>query len=130
MHGRTATYRSRGANGSAVADVGPYLADSKKCFGIIRAALCLLKSVYGRPHNPNEDLIHSDLVPVFSFAYGDIDGFRGRKLRRNNARLLRAGVLPGHNRSLPTTRSLFSLHSPWSFRDVCSRLTGTTRLDK
>jgi hypothetical protein len=26
--------------------------DSKKCFGIIRAALSLLKSVYDFPHNP------------------------------------------------------------------------------
>jgi hypothetical protein len=78
-----------GANGSAVVDAGLYLTDSKKCFGIIRAALSLLKSVYGRPHNPNEDLIHSDLAPVLSFAYSDIYGFRGRKLRRNNGRLLR-----------------------------------------
>jgi hypothetical protein len=41
-----------GANRSAVADVGLYLTDSKRCFGIIRAALSLLESVYGRPHNP------------------------------------------------------------------------------
>jgi len=45
-------HKDEGANQSAVADVELYLRDSKKCFGIIRAALSLLKSVYGRPHNP------------------------------------------------------------------------------
>ena len=45
---RQVHYRGWGANGSAVADEGLYLTDSKKCFGIIRAALSLLKSVYVR----------------------------------------------------------------------------------
>ena len=41
-----------GANWSAVRKLDPYLIDCKKCFGIIRAALSLLKSVYDFPHNP------------------------------------------------------------------------------
>ena len=44
--------RNRGANWSAVRKAVLYLVDSKKCFGIIRAALSLLKSVYDFPHNP------------------------------------------------------------------------------
>jgi hypothetical protein len=35
-----------GANQSAVGGAVRYLTDSKKCFGIIRAALSLLESVY------------------------------------------------------------------------------------
>jgi len=41
-----------GANAGALSEQILYLADSKKCFGIIRAALSLLESVSGRPHNP------------------------------------------------------------------------------
>ena len=41
-----------GANWSAVRKAVLYLMDSKKCFGIIRAALSLLKSVHDFPHNP------------------------------------------------------------------------------
>ncbi len=44
--------RNRGANWSAVRKLDSYLMDSKQCFGIIRAALSLLKSVYDFPHNP------------------------------------------------------------------------------
>jgi len=44
--------RNRGANWSAVRKTVSYLIDSKRCFGIIRAALSLLKSVYDFPHNP------------------------------------------------------------------------------
>jgi hypothetical protein len=44
--------RKQGANWSAVRGASSYLIDSKKCFGIIRAALSLLKSVYDFPHNP------------------------------------------------------------------------------
>jgi hypothetical protein len=43
---------NKGANWSAVRKAVLYLMDSKKCFGIIRAALSLLKSVYDFPHNP------------------------------------------------------------------------------
>ena len=43
---------NRGASWSAVRKAVLYLMDSKKCFGIIRAALSLLKSVYDFPHNP------------------------------------------------------------------------------
>jgi hypothetical protein len=43
---------NRGANWSAVRKPDSYLMDSKKCFGIIRAALSLLKSVDDFPHNP------------------------------------------------------------------------------
>src|SRR5947207_12920626 len=39
-----------------------YLMDSKKCFGIIRAALSLLKSVYYFPHNPK--VAGSDPAPA------------------------------------------------------------------
>jgi hypothetical protein len=41
-----------GASWSAVCKAVLYLMDSKKRFGIIRAALSLLKSVYDFPHNP------------------------------------------------------------------------------
>src|ERR1700733_8872141 len=41
-----------GANWSAVRKAFLYPMDSKRCFGIIRAALSLLKSVYDFPHNP------------------------------------------------------------------------------
>jgi hypothetical protein len=41
-----------GANWSAVRNAVLYLMDSKKCFGIIRAALSLSKSVDDFPHNP------------------------------------------------------------------------------
>jgi hypothetical protein len=41
-----------GANWSAVRKAIQYLIDSKRCFGIIRAALSLLKSVDDFPHNP------------------------------------------------------------------------------
>jgi hypothetical protein len=43
---------NRGASWSAVRKAIVYLMDSKKFFGIIRAALSLLKSVYDFPHNP------------------------------------------------------------------------------
>ena len=43
---------NRGASWSAVRNAVSYLMDSKKCFGIIRAALSLSKSVYDFPHNP------------------------------------------------------------------------------
>src|ERR1700733_12382723 len=43
---------NRGASWSTVRKAVLYLMDSKKCFGIIRAALSLLKSVYDFPHNP------------------------------------------------------------------------------
>jgi hypothetical protein len=41
-----------GANWSAVRKPALYLMDSKRCFGIIRAALSLLKPVHDFPHNP------------------------------------------------------------------------------
>ena len=41
-----------GANWSAIRTAVLHLMDSKKCFGIIRAALSLLESVYDFPHNP------------------------------------------------------------------------------
>jgi hypothetical protein len=44
--------RNRGANWSAIRKASLHLKDSKRCFGIIRAALSLLKSVYDFPHNP------------------------------------------------------------------------------
>jgi hypothetical protein len=43
---------NEGANWSAFAGSVLYLKDSKKCFGIIRAALSRLKSVHDFPHNP------------------------------------------------------------------------------
>ena len=46
------TSENGGANRSAVGKAVPYRTDSKKCFGIIRAALSLLKSVHDFPHNP------------------------------------------------------------------------------
>jgi len=45
--------------------------DPKKCFGIIRAALSLLKSVYCFPHNPNENPINKDRGPVLCLTYSD-----------------------------------------------------------
>jgi hypothetical protein len=44
--------QKQGANWSAIRKASLYLTDSKRCFGIIRAALSLLKSVYDFPHNP------------------------------------------------------------------------------
>jgi hypothetical protein len=45
--------RKTGAQtGAPVRRAISYLMDSKKCFGIIRAALSLLKPVYDFPHNP------------------------------------------------------------------------------
>jgi hypothetical protein len=43
---------NRGASWSAVRNAVLYLVDSKRCFGIIHAALSLLKSVHDFPHNP------------------------------------------------------------------------------
>jgi hypothetical protein len=43
---------NEGANWSALTGAVLYLKDSKKCFGIIRAALSRLKSVHDFPHNP------------------------------------------------------------------------------
>jgi hypothetical protein len=50
IHG--AVTKNGGANQSAVAKEVLYLKGSKKCFGIIRAALSLLESVPDFPHNP------------------------------------------------------------------------------
>jgi len=47
-----AVLENGGANWSAISKVRLYLIDSKRCFGIIRAALSLLKSVDDFPHNP------------------------------------------------------------------------------
>ena len=50
MH--AAVLKNGGANWSAISNARLYLIDSKRCFGIIRAALSLLKSVDDFPHNP------------------------------------------------------------------------------
>jgi hypothetical protein len=47
-----AANENRGANQSAVTCIVLYLGDSKKSFGIIRAALSPSESVYDFPHNP------------------------------------------------------------------------------
>ena len=45
-------FGKQGANWSEVRKAVLYPVDSKRCFGIIRAALSLVKSVYDLPHNP------------------------------------------------------------------------------
>ena len=50
MH--AAVLRNGGANWSALSKARMYRIDSKRCFGIIRAALSFLNSVDDLPHNP------------------------------------------------------------------------------
>jgi hypothetical protein len=61
-----AVLKNGGANWSAISNARLYLIDSKSCFGIIRAALSLLKSVDDFPHNPKVAGSKSSPQPIQS----------------------------------------------------------------